>query len=115
MDGVGKTHSRQCGMRLPLCIPVIDAVEFQRQRGIVERGQIGEQQKGLEDETDIAPAQTCAGVVIHLRDVLIAQSHAAGIRHIQSGNQVEEGGFPASGFTDDRHIVTRNEFEADLL
>ena len=115
MNGGGQSHCRQRRVRLLLRFAVGDAIEFERQCGIVEDSQIRQQQEGLEYETDIAAAHAGSGIVIKPSNFPVVQRDGAGIGQIQAGNQIQQGRFAAAGIADNGDIVARQEFEADIL
>jgi hypothetical protein len=69
----------------------------ERQHHVLLRGQHREQVEELKDETDAAPAQQREFVVAHVGDLLAADPHLAGRRHVQAGEDVHQGRLAGAG------------------
>ena len=65
------------------------AGELQGQHHVLERRQGRNQVKRLEHETDPLRPQTCAAVLIELREIVALQQHAAGAGYIKACQKCE--------------------------
>lgn len=81
-------------------------IHAESQHHVFQRRKGRHQQEGLEDKTDLLPAQFSAAVFIQIFQLLPAQTDAAGGGCVQSGEQAEQGGFARARSTYDGHAFT---------
>ena len=81
------------------------AAQFQRQHHVFQRVQRGQQLERLEHETASCAAQPRAPVLVQREQVAAIEQHAAAARHVQPGEQAEQGGFAGAGRAEDRQAL----------
>ncbi len=74
----------------------------QRQRGVLRRGQLADQQALLEDEAELVPAQRAALGLAELVDAVSVQRYLALVRTQDPGQHVQQRRLPRAGWSDDR-------------
>ena len=91
------------------------ALQFQRQHDVFQRIQRGQQLERLEHEARRRAAQPRAPVLVQREQVVAVEQHAAAARHVQPGEQAEQGGFAGTGRAENRETLARLDRKTDLL
>lgn len=91
------------------------AAQLQRQRHVVQRGEVAQQLEVLEHEADLLAAQRGAGVLVQSRQFLVGQPQAPGAGHIQARQQGQQRGLAAAGRADDGAALTVRNRHIDGL
>lgn len=82
------------------------AAQVQRQHDVFQCGKIANQMEGLEDEGATLAAAGGPGVVVKLAEGLAGEDDFAVIGDVQSGEQAQQGGLPATGRTGNRQAFS---------
>jgi hypothetical protein len=104
-----KTHSggELQGALRALGLP--DAQELERQRDVLRHSEIGEHVKGLEHESDAAPTQERAFIVIERREIEAFEPHSPRARLVETRQQVEQRRLADARLAHDRKILAALE------
>ncbi len=94
---------------------VFAAGQFQRQHDVLQGVQRGQQLEGLEHEAGQFAAQSCAPVFIQFEQVCAMQRYAAAARHVQPGQQSQQGRFAGAGGADDGEAFARCHREGNIV
>ena len=91
------------------------AAQLQRQRHVVQRGEVAQQLEVLEHEADLLAAQRGAGVLVQRGQFGVGQPQAPGAGHVQPRQQGQQRGLAAAGRADDGAAFTVRNGQIDGL
>lgn len=92
-----------------------EAIHLDREHDVFRYGQVIEQEKILEYEPEFVRPKCRTFVIAELRDVGSSDANASRRREVDSGDDVQERGFPASARTDDRDNLGRTDIEREIF
>ncbi len=115
LAALAEADRRQQFHRACVALGGIDAEQHQRQLDVLRDGQMRQDVEGLEDEADLVPPQAGAGVLVEPRDVLAADDDAAGVRRIEAGDQVQQGGLAGARLADHGDVLAGGQFEIERI
>jgi hypothetical protein len=95
-----QANLRECFSCVSRCLCI--GANFQRKSDILERGQIRQQVKLLEYESDESISQLCALVFTGANHIFAEHVNVTTSWQIQTRKKCEKGGFPGTGNTNDR-------------
>ena len=102
---VGKADGFQRGPGPLLTFRLLHAAVQQGQRHIIQRRQLGQQMEGLEHEADLLVPDLRQLLAGAFGDLPLPQQIASGGGHIQTADQVHQGGLSASGRPHNGQII----------
>ncbi len=85
----------------------------QRHFDVLQHRELLNQVVRLKDEADPRRTDLAKLVVVHLRDVVIAQEVVARGRPVEAAEQVQQRALAGAGGTHDRHVVAGGDLERD--
>src|SRR5579862_905947 len=91
------------------------AVEVLREHDVLERGEVGNQVKLLENETDLLGADTVQLSCRNVRDVLAVQPDLAGGGSVQAANQIYQRRLAGPGRPHDRDPLAGIDGEGEVV
>ena len=90
-----------------------NAADGERQRGIFERGQAGEQLKLLKNKADLGGAPGGERGGRKMGNIRAAEQVGACGQRVEQAKNVHEGGFSRAGCAGDRNVVAARDMEID--
>ena len=94
---------------------VADALVDQRQFDLFQRAQTGKQAVRLEDEAEGATAQSRAGLVVELGDILVREEIASAGWTVEHADDVHHRALAGTGLAHDGEEFAALDFQADLV
>ena len=91
-----------------------NAADGERQRGIFERGQAGEQLKLLKNKADLGGAPGGERGGRKMGNIRAAEQVGACGQRVEQAKNVHEGGFSRAGCAGDRNVVAARDMEIDV-
>lgn len=92
-----------------------DTVHLDREHNVFPDGQVVEQEEILEHEPEVFRPEYRAFVIGELGDVSFSDSHGAARREVDTGNDVEQGRFPAAARSDNGDDFGFADVERDIF
>jgi hypothetical protein len=89
--------------------------QIQRQRHVLQRRQVGQHVKRLEDKADMGASQPRQCIIVERCKIGRIEQHAPAVGTIESGDDVEQRRFAAAGFADDGEELARAQAETDVI
>ena len=98
-------------------VPLVrsDAEQHQRQRNVLHDRQVRQDVESLEHEAELRSSQQRARGVFEPRDVGAFDLDSAGLRAVESGDQVEQRRLAGTGFADDRDVFAAADVERERV
>ena len=90
-----------------------NAADGERQRGIFERGQAGEQLKLLKNKADLGGAPGGERSGRKMGNIRAAEQVGACGQRVEQAKNMHEGGFSRAGCAGDRNVVAARDMEID--
>ncbi len=90
-------------------------VQKNRKYDILFHIQLRNQVKGLENKSDISPAEDRKPFVVHGEDILAVDEYLAGSRDIQGAQHIKERTFAGTGFSDNGDKFALGDGKTDFL
>ncbi len=97
----GEAGAGEGGLRARTDLLAVE--DFQRQHDIFQRGEVGHELEGLEDEADVPRPHFGALVFVQVGQGVAGGADDAAARQVEAGQQPQQGGFSGAGDADDGH------------
>src|SRR5437588_295330 len=86
-----------------------------RQRDVLLDAQLRQHVKRLEDETVVIAPQERERIVVHVRELVLAEMDLARVDRLEPGDDVEQRGLADARFAEDCDVFARAHLERDLV